>query len=474
MVRGSLTEWAKYRGFEPAAHHQLIIGEIEAFLENDDEVLLLFAPPGCAKSTFVSVLLPSYYLSRFPKRAILAATHSGDFALRWGRRVRNDIILEAEVLGIQLASDSQAADRWALATGGEYYGVGAGVGIAGYRADLGIIDDLFGTREDAFSAHIRQKRWDWYVDDFSPRLKPKAKRIVMATRWHLSDVSGRILEQMAKGIVRGRVVSIAAKAKDNDVLGRKPGEYLWDDPDGYNYGSFLRQRERETDPMMWSALYQQEPVPETGDYWKAEWLRPYTKDQMPARSTMTVYGASDWAVTSGGGDYTTHLVFGIDPDDRPWLLDGWRGQASSDVWVDIWCDLVKKWKPLGWAEEKGQIGSSVGPFRDKRARERQAYVACTLFPTRGDKAIRAQSMRGRIAQLGLHVPVDADWYADFRSELMSFPAGAHDDYHDALGLVGQLLDEMATGSKPKKVEVVKSSGYAPARSSDAVDNWKVM
>ena len=55
---------------------------------------------------------------------------------RWGRRVRNDIAVEAAVLGIELAPDSQASDRWALASGGEYYGVGAGVGISGFRADL--------------------------------------------------------------------------------------------------------------------------------------------------------------------------------------------------------------------------------------------------------------------------------------------------------------------------------------------------
>ena len=90
-VRNSLTEWARYKGFEPARHHQLIIDEIEAFLDGEDEVLLLFAPPGSAKSTYVSVLLPSWYLAHNPSHSILAATHSVEFAERWGRRVRNDI-----------------------------------------------------------------------------------------------------------------------------------------------------------------------------------------------------------------------------------------------------------------------------------------------------------------------------------------------------------------------------------------------
>jgi hypothetical protein len=149
-IRHSLNEWARHKGFEPAPHHQLFIREIEAFLKSEDEVLLLFAPPGSAKSTYVSVLLPSWFLANNPTKSILAATHSVEFAERWGRRVRNDIAVHARELGIELASDSQAAARWGLASGGEYYGVGAGVGISGFRADLGLGDDFFGSREDAY------------------------------------------------------------------------------------------------------------------------------------------------------------------------------------------------------------------------------------------------------------------------------------------------------------------------------------
>jgi len=150
-IRSSLTEWARHKGFEPAPHHQLFIREIEAFLKSEDEVLLLFAPPGSAKSTYVSVLLPSWYLANNLKHSILAATHSAEFAERWGRRVRNDISVDTNTLGIELSSDSHAAARWGLTSGGEYYGVGAGVGISGFRADLGLGDDFFGSREDAYS-----------------------------------------------------------------------------------------------------------------------------------------------------------------------------------------------------------------------------------------------------------------------------------------------------------------------------------
>jgi predicted phage terminase large subunit-like protein len=469
-IRNSLADWARYKGFEPAPHHQLFIGEIEAFLESDDEVLLLFAPPGSAKSTYVSILLPSWYLAANPTHSILAATHNVEFAERWGRRVRNDIAADSPVLGISLSEDSKAAARWSLASGGEYYGVGAGVGISGFRANLGVGDDLFGSREDAYSETVRQKRWDWYIDDFSARLKPGAKRILMNTRWHEEDVAGRVLEQIERKEIKGRVISIAAIAEANDPLGRKPGEYLWDDPDGYNYGAFLKARQRETSPMMWAALYQQRPAPEEGDYFKAAWLKPC--DKLPGRETMRIYGGSDYAVTADGGDYTVHLVVGIDPEGRMYLLDLWRKQTASDEWIEAFCDLVTLWKPVGWAEEKGQISAGIGPALDKRQRERKAYVYRQQFPTRGDKAVRAQSIRGRMALEGLYVSTSAAWYAEFKSELLGFHAGKHDDQVDALGLIGQLLDQMVPGQAPKKPEPPKpKSGYRPVGLDERPLDW---
>jgi predicted phage terminase large subunit-like protein len=103
------------------------------------------------------------------------------------------------------------------------------------------------------------------------------------------------------------------------------------------------------------------------------------------------------------------------------------------------------WKPQAIAQETGQIRAGIGPFLTRRMRQRRAYAYTEVFPTRGNKSVRAQSVRGRMALEGLHVPTDAPWYPAFRSELLSFPAGRHDDAVDALGLVGRLLNKMANG-----------------------------
>jgi hypothetical protein len=95
------------------------------------------------------------------------------------------------------------------------------------------------------------------------------------------------------------------------TLGRSPGEPLWCDDD-YGYGGQLIELSTKTPARTWSALYQQRPAPEEGDYFRAEWLRPY--DKLPPRETLKIYSASDYAVTADGGDYTVHIVVGIDPE----------------------------------------------------------------------------------------------------------------------------------------------------------------
>jgi predicted phage terminase large subunit-like protein len=257
------------------------------------------------------------------------------------------------------------------------------------------------------------------------------------------------------------VVTLPALAKADDPLGREIDEPLWSDDD-YGYGAQLLYLRETTPPRVWSALYQQSPAPDEGDYFKEEWLKP--RDIIPHHTALRVYGGSDYAVTADGGDYTVHAVVGIDHLSNMYLLDIWRRQATSDVWVEAFCDLVQKYRPLEWAEEHGQIKSGVGPFLEKRMRQRRTYVNRTQFPTRGDKAVRARSIQGRMALDGLYYNKNVHWVPDFLGEILNFPASKHDDQVDALSLVGQLLDKMVIGIKFKeKMPKPPDDGYGPRK-----------
>ena len=73
---------------------------------------------------------------------------------------------------------------------------------------------------------------------------------------------------------------------------------------------------------------------------------------------------------------------------------------------------------------------------------------------------------------GLYVLTSVPWYAEFKSELLSFPAGKYDDQVDALGLIGQLLDQMVPGQKPKPpVPPKRDTGYRPIGLTERPLDW---
>jgi predicted phage terminase large subunit-like protein len=451
------TEYTNYQ-YIPAAHHRLIAEKLEAVERGDIDRLMIFMPPRHGKSELASRRFPAWYLGRNPSRQIIAASYNSDLASDFGREVRN-IVASPEygcVFDTRLRDDSRAADRWNTDAGGAYVAAGVGTAITGRGAHVLLIDDPLKDREEADSEVIREKIWNWYTSTAYTRLMPGGAVVLIQTRWHEDDLAGRLL---AQNDGEWQILELPALSPE--------GKALW--PEWYPEEALARIR-KTIGPRDWSALFQQRPAPEEGDFFKSHWLRPY--DKPPARETLKIYGGSDYAVTSDGGDYTVHVVVGIDPNNDMWLLDLWRKQAASDEWVEAFCDLVKEWKPIGWAEETGQINSGVGPFLDRRARERGAFVARDQFPTRGDKAVRAQSIRGRMALGGLYVPTGRGWYPELRSELLSFPAGKHDDQVDALGLVGQLLDVMGVGQKPEAPEKPKNpSGYAAHPSVVRDNDW---
>lgn len=453
-----------------AFHHEILLDALQEVGDGTLKNLIVIMPPGSAKSTYCSVVFPAWLMMKFARLQILLTSYGDTLALRHSRRCRQLVRSPSfqALCNTPIMPGSNAAEEWALTNQAQFQAGGLTTGITGSRADVGICDDPIKGREAAESEVQRNKIEDAIRDDFDSRIKPqpigyvgpRGSRIYITTRWHMLDPVGKILPENwsgESGDILGRdgriwrVICIPAQAdRLDDPLGRNVGDYLWPEWFPESHWAPFKRHARS-----WNSLYQGKPTPADGDYFRDEWLR--TVEVLPPRATLKVYGASDYAVTASGGDYTVHVVVGIDPESRMYLLDLWRGQAASDTWVEAFCDLVKKWKPIGWAEETGQIKAGVGPFLMRRMLERQAYVYRETFPTRGDKAVRAQSIRGRMAMKGLYMAADAPWRADLMSELLSFPVGVHDDQADALGLVGQLLDKMEAG-RPLQPETPKPIG----------------
>ena len=405
----------------------------------------MFVPPGAAKSTYGSIIAPAWYLAQSDSSNVLAASHTVTLAERFSRKVRNIVAEHSLELGYGLSGDSTAAGRWETDTGKEYLAAGVGTGIAGFRAGLGIIDDPVASREDADSERARERTWAWYNDDFANRLVPGALELIIMTRWHEDDLAGRLLAR--DDGVPTHVLSLPAEAGEDDPLGRKPGEWLWEGE--YGYAERLREKKAayiaSGDKRSWASMFQQNPVPDEGlflDVGKIQRARP------PATADMRIYAASDYATKDGSGDYTVHVVGGLDADDNLYILDLWRKQTTTDVWIDQMKSMVRSWSPLEWGEENGVIIKAVSPQIDaKLGEEPKTYVSRVQYPVIHDKPTRARTLQARIAAGKLCISPDAYWADDLMAELSRFPAATYDDQVDAVGLLAIVA---ATRGPPKK------------------------
>src|SRR5579883_1752499 len=322
IARKSLRQWIAVRrpDLDLARHHELLVSELQRVEDGETKRLAIFMPPGSAKSTYTSQLFPPHYIGRLERNCIITASYGQKLSERFGKRCRNDVssALYRRVFGIGLTGDSQAKNEWETTAGGEYVATSVDGAVTGRRADLILIDDPIKGRKEADSAVHRETIWQWYLSDVRTRLKPGGAIVVIMTRWHEDDLAGRIFPpdyDGRSGDVRAkdgevwRVVCIRAEAEADDPLGRKPGEWLW--PEWFTPG-LLAHEKIVQGPRNWNALYQQRPSPEDGDYFKRKHLRWY--ETPPPRSTLKIYGASDYAVTDGGGDWTVHIVAGVDPN----------------------------------------------------------------------------------------------------------------------------------------------------------------
>jgi predicted phage terminase large subunit-like protein len=422
LARRHLVDFAQYTNplYRPAGHHRRICDKLEAVERGEIDRLMIFMPPRHGKSELASKRFPAWCLGRDPKRQIIGASYNSDLATDFGRNVRN-IVAErefAEVFpDVALAPDSRAANRLNTNHGGAYVAAGVGTAVTGRGADIALIDDPFKDREEADSERRRDLVWDWYRSTLFTRLTPGGAIVLIQTRWHEDDLAGRLL---AHDGAQWDVLELPAI----DAAGRA----LW--PDWYDRDTLERIR-RTIGPREWSALYQQRPAPDEGTYFQRGWFRSWTA--LPA---LQLYGTSDYAVSDGEGDWTVHRIWGVDATGALYRVDGWRGRATSDVWIEQKLNLIARHKPLAWFGESGVIQKAIEPMLSRRMRERRIYCRLEWLPSLADKPTRARAFQAMAASGRVWLEPGADL-----AEFLVFPAGRHDDDVDCASLIGRAIDQ---------------------------------
>lgn len=268
------------------------------------------------------------------------------------------------------------------------------------------------------------------------------------TRWHEDDLAGRLLEQERD---QWEVLELPAIGANYEAL--------W--PEWYPLEA-LERIKATIGPREWSALYQQQPQPDEGTFFKREWFREY--DKLP---DCRFYMTTDYAVTDGGGDYTVLTVWGIDGKGELYRADQWKGQTATDEWIERQLDLIARWKPLCCFGEGGVIQKAIGPVLSRRSRERGIYCRMEWLPSVSDKPTRARSFQAYAASGRVHFERGADL-----SQFLVFPAGKHDDEVDTASLIGRAIDQAHPAIVRAQPEKKPRDRWERKREAEL--NWKTL
>lgn len=466
--------------YEAGWVHKDICRRIEKFVKDVEEKrsprLLLMMPPRSGKSELSSRHTPAWILGKHPDWEIIAASHTSSLALSFSRYIR-DLMRDPAYLAVfpdaLLDARSQSVENWNLTGGGGYLAAGVGTGITGRGAHVLILDDLVKDMEAASSTTIRDNTWEWYMSTAYTRLAPGGGVLGLMTWWHEDDWAGRIQRAMESGdgdefevvkypaineygdeyiLESGQVLQIPGgqKVPEGAVLTRRVGTAVH--PARYSTQNMLRIKRNLIiggQKKVWDALYQQNPLPDEGNFFENRFFNYYgTK---PNVKDLQIYQAWDFAISEGSqSDYTVGACVGQDSGDNLYLLDLRRFKMQDGGYiVDEILDFAAMWDAAILGFEDGQIWRSIEFQFKKRCDERRQYLAFELLKPLTDKMVRAGPLRGRM-QLGkVYFDKNAGYFTDLQKELLHFPQGRHDDMVDALSWATRLTLGHAA---PRRVE----------------------
>ncbi len=458
--------------------HEDICRRIERFVRDVEQGkeprLLLMMPPRSGKSEISSRHTPAWILGQHPEWEIIAASHTSSLSLSFSRYLR-DVMRDPAYTSVfpeaLLDPSSQSVENWNLTKGGGYLAAGVGTGITGRGAHVLLLDDLVKDIEAADSLTIRDNTWEWYLSTAYTRLAPGGGVLGLMTWWHDDDWAGRIQQAMRAGdgdkfeIIRypaineysdeyilpdDTIVQLAAEdiVPEGSRTTRPHNTAVH--PARYTTEAMLRIKRNLIaggQKRVWDALYQQNPVPDEGNYFSKEMFRYY--GAKPDRRELYVYQAWDFAISEGKeSDYTVGMCIGQDSRDNLYVLDVRRFRSSDGGYiVDEILDFAKLWNADLLGFEDGQIWKSIEFQFQKRCDERRQFPSHEVLKPLTDKMVRANPLRGRM-QLGkVYYDQHAPWFTDMHKEMLHFPAGKHDDQIDGLAWAVRLT---LTKSAPRE------------------------
>ena len=420
--------------FDPYKVHEVIcdFAQQSADGNEDHKYITISLPPRAGKSTIIGQYFLAWQIGRNPKARFIQASHKKSLVEK-NSSIALSIIAHPEYKKIfpktKLVDKGIKIERWDTTMGGGFLAATPRGGISGFDAGTLndedfpgaiIMDDLLA---DGNSNALLQTAWNWTTDQLLPRALPNTVYISMGTRFHINDVTGKLLETMPE-VWKSLNVPALCIDPANDPLGRtEPGESYWEEK--YPVKDILMKKAAMQESF--DIIYQGIPAGSKGNLLKEDDI---------------IYAPS---LIKG------HIFFSIDTNSKgkensdfnAVCVWSWDGRAELLQLIDIFhsrCDfyelllkmkqLARFWKPRWMIIEDKANGSSLismlkqefpgieilgyNPTRDKVAK----FNMCVPFVKRGQVYI----YNGIAKKEAIHY------------ELTNFPLVKNNDIVDAFSI----------------------------------------
>jgi predicted phage terminase large subunit-like protein len=403
-------------------HHKIYAEKLNRIANGELKRLIVNMPPRHTKSEFASHLFPAFFMGRHPKSKLIQTTHTGELAIRFGRKAKN--LIESDEYAsvfpdVTLAADSKAAGRWESNHKGEYFAAGVGGAITGRGADLLIIDDPH-SEQDALSPSVLDGHYEWYTSGPRQRLQPGGAIVLVMTRWSIKDLTGKLLDAQGKSkdADQWEIVEFPAVINDKPMWGN-----FWS-MDGLN-------SVKASIPLTkWQAQWMQQPTSEEGALIKREWWREWESEKIP--SLEFIIQSYDTAFSKKeSADFSAITTWGVftPVDGGPQaliLLD-----AKKERWnfPELKAEAMEQYKY--WEPEMVLIEAKASGLPLTHELQKMGIPVINFTPSKGnDKHTRVNSVAPLFESGAIWAP-KKDFAEEVIEECAAFPFGDNDDYVDS-------------------------------------------
>ena len=414
--------------FIEGRHHKIMAEAFERVANGDLKRLIINMPPRHTKSEFASYLLPAWFLGQYPEKKIIQTAHTAELSVGFGRKVRNLVDSEdyKEIFPeLGLRADSKAAGRWSTNKGGEYFAIGVGGAVTGKGADLLIIDDPHSEQEgQSADAGVFDKVYEWYTSGPRQRLQPGGAIIIVMTRWHKRDLTGKIVKTSVQreGMDEWEVIEFPAIMPS--------GNALW--PEFWSLTELEALRSELPAPK-WQAQYQQDPSSEESALVKREWWKKW-EEERPPQCEFIIQSWDTAFLKTQRADYSACTTWGVfyHPDDTGVtqpniiLLDAYKERLEFPELKKCAFEFYNEFEPDACIVEAKAAGTPL--IFELRA---MGIPVSEYTPSRGnDKISRVNAVSDLFASGIVWCP-ETRFAEEVIEEFASFPAGEHDDLVDS-------------------------------------------